>query len=149
MVGRGNILWRREAQVAAWLLLTGGCASLPLQNQQAQHPQQARDAATVNRLTQQAADQVRRCYRGPRVTSAAKQIVTRLRARYSADGQLAGLPQIVWQRSVTPAAEPFAHLIAEAATLAIIRCAPLRLPPEAHAGGWDEIDYTFSPVAVG
>jgi hypothetical protein len=127
--------------LAASLLLLAGCASAP--------PPQGPDPATVRKLFASAADQVQRCYRRPRVASEAKQIVTRLRARYSADGQLAGVPEVVWQRSVDPSAERFAHVIAEAASLAVIRCTPLRLPPEAHAGGWEEIEYTFSPVALG
>jgi hypothetical protein len=103
----------------------------------------------VRRLAQEAADQVRRCYRRPKVASEAKQIVTRLRVKFTPDGQLAQLPELVWQRSVTPAAAPFAPRMVEAASLAIIRCAPIRLPPEVHAGGWDELEFTFSPRGLG
>jgi hypothetical protein len=35
--------------------------------------------------------------------------------------------------------------MAEAATLAVIRCAPVRLPPELYRAGWSEMDFSFSP----
>ncbi len=105
--------------------------------------------ALVNRLAQQAANQVRRCYRKPRVSSEAAQIVTRLRVRFTPEGQLAELPKLVWQRNVTAQTRPFAPRMVEAASLAVIRCAPVRLPPEAHAGGWEELEFTFSPRAMG
>src|SRR3546814_12624149 len=37
-----------------------------------------------------AAEQVKRCYRSPRVSRAARRIQTRLLARYTSDGRLAG-----------------------------------------------------------
>ena len=123
------------------LLLLAGCASAPRPS--------GPDPALVRRLAQEAADQVRSCYRRPKVASEARQIVTRLRVRFTADGQLAQLPELVWQRSVTPSAAPFAPRMVEAASLAIIRCAPLRLPPEVHAGGWEELEFTFSPRGLG
>jgi hypothetical protein len=142
------IMARRDAIAAAvaaallpLLLLSVGCASAP----RASGP----DPLLVRRLAQEAADQVRRCYRKPKVSSEATQIVTRLRVRYTVDGQLAQLPQIVWQRSVTPATQPFASRMAEAASLAVIRCAPVRLPAAAYAGGWEELEFTFSPQRLG
>jgi hypothetical protein len=123
------------------LLLLAGCVSAP-------RPP-GPDPVLVRRLAQAAADQVRRCYQRPRVASEANQIVTRLRVRFTAEGQLAALPELVWQRSVTPAAAPYAPRMLEAASLAIIRCAPIRLPPEVYAGGWDELEFTFSPRGLG
>lgn len=103
----------------------------------------------IRSLAQQAADQVRRCYRKPAVTTEARQIVTRLRVRFTVDGHLMELPQIVSQASVTPSTHPYAAKMAQAATLAMIRCAPIKLPPEAYIGGWDELEFTFSPLAMG
>jgi hypothetical protein len=37
--------------------------------------------------------------------------------------------------------------MAEAASLAVIRCAPLRLPPEHYGEVWRTFELTFSPVA--
>jgi hypothetical protein len=116
-----------------------GCAALP----KAGAPgEQALDA--VGHL---AARQIKRCYRTPRVASSGKQISTRLRVRYRPDGGLADVPQIVWQRGVTPANQAYAADMAEAAGLAVMRCAPVDLPPELYSKGWSVLDLTFSPGA--
>jgi hypothetical protein len=121
------------------LFLLAGCASVS----QPGTP----DPALVDALAQQAADHVKRCYRSPKVGHEVRQIVTRLRVRFAPDGSLAGLPEVLAQHGVTPASRPFAPRMAAAATMAIVRCAPIRLPPEAHAGGWEELEITFSPRA--
>jgi hypothetical protein len=95
-----------------------------------------------------AAERVQRCYRAPRVPFEAKQIVTRVRVRFNADGQPIGLPVLVSQESVTPSARPWANAVAQAAIAAVLRCAPLRLPVEVHRGGWDTFDLTFSPRGI-
>jgi hypothetical protein len=79
------------------------------------------------------------------VAWAGKQIVTRLRVRFAPDGSLAGVPAVVGQTGVTPVNRPYASRMAEAASLAVIRCAPLRLPADLYESGWDELDLTFSP----
>jgi hypothetical protein len=111
------------ARCGAGLLATlalAGCARLP----QPERPDPLRVSAAVGA----AADQVKRCYRSPKVAWAGKQIVTRLRVRFAPDGSLAGVPAVVGQTGVTPVNRPYASRMAEAASLAVIRCAPLRLP---------------------
>jgi hypothetical protein len=105
------------------------------------------DPIVVNQVLASAAAQVRRCYRSPRVDSAARQIVTQLRIRLNSDGTLAALPQLVAQRGVTPYNQPYAARMAEAASLAVIRCAPLLLPPEHFQPVWQEFELNFSPGA--
>src|SRR3546814_14627013 len=56
-----------------------------------------------------AAEQVKRCYRSPRVSRAARRITTRLLVRYTSDGMLAGLPVWLSQDGVTPEGRPFAE----------------------------------------
>jgi hypothetical protein len=90
-----------------------------------------------------AADQVRRCYRNPR--GGPRSIGTRLRVRLNQDGSLAGLPVLLSQSGVTPSNRMFAARMAEAASLAVIRCAPLRLPAQYYAQGWQEFELIFSP----
>jgi hypothetical protein len=114
-----------------------GCAALP----QPAGP----DPLQVSAAIGAAAEQVKRCYRAPRVASAGKQIATRLRVRFAPDGSLAGLPSVVGQTGVTAVNRAYASRMAEAASLAVIRCAPLHLPPELYESGWDELDLTFSP----
>ena len=130
----------RAPLAGALLAAAAGCAQLP-------QPQRA-DALAVHAAIGAAADQVKRCYRAPKVASAGKQISTRLRVRLAADGTLAALPELVAQTGVTPDNQFYAGRMAEAASLAVVRCAPLRLPPELHGGGWNEIDLIFSPRAL-
>ena len=114
------------------LLLGQGCAHRP-----------EFDPRLLDEVFASAAAQVKRCYRFPRVEHVARQISTRLRVRFAPDGSLAGLPQLAWQSGVSSANRHHAAAMAQAATLAVIRCAPLRLPPEAYRG-WREFDLSFS-----
>ena len=104
--------------------------------------------AAVSEAIAAAASRVRSCYRSPRVPFEARQIVTRLRVRYAPDGQPASLPVVVSQGSVTPGNRAYADEMAQAAVSAVLRCGPMRLPPDLHSGGWDDFDLTFSPGAV-
>lgn len=132
--------YERIVAAALALLLVAGCASFATGARV--------DPVIADRLLEQAAFQVKRCYRTPRVPTHARQIVTRLELRLNGDGSLAALPLVLSQEGVTPANQPYAARMAEAATLAVIRCAPLRLPPEFSAL-WDHIELRFSPrVAV-
>lgn len=124
-------------------LALGGCVRTPsVPRAPAIDPQIAKEVLAS------AAAQVRRCYRPPRVATVGKQIITKLEVRLNADGTLAGLPAVVAQSGVTPANRPYAGEMAEAATLAIIRCAPLRLPPEHYTLVWERFELSFSPSAV-
>jgi len=131
---------RRLALVLLPGLLASGCATLP----------PARRAAApvqVDRLLAVAASQVQRCYRAPRVSFEGRQIVTRLRVRFTGDGQLAQLPVVIAQLGLTPRNETYADRMAEAAIEAVLRCAPLRLPDGFPADRLLAFDLTFSPIA--
>jgi hypothetical protein len=120
-------------------MLAWGCTSVPEAG--------APGKRALDGVGQQAARQVKRCYRAPRVASSGKQISTRLRVRYRPDGGLADLPQVVSQAGVTPANQAYAGDMAEAAGLAVMRCAPVKLPPELYSKGWSVLEFTFSPGA--
>ena len=120
-------------------VLAGGCAVLPAAPGRNLEVEQA---------LQNAARQVHSCYRAPRVSSAGRQIVTRLRVRLTPDGELSGLPILLGQSGVTPSNRTSAGPMAEAAIAAVLRCAPLRLPPDLYARGWSAFDLTFSPLGV-
>lgn len=93
------------------------------------------------------ARRVRSCYRGPRVASEGRQIVTTLLIRVTQDGSLGGLPEILSQDGIHPGNRPYASRMAEAAILSVIRCAPYRMPADFVRGDWVEIELTFSPSA--
>jgi hypothetical protein len=101
------------------------------------------DPNAVERVLARAAAQLRPCYRSPPVASEARQISTRLRLHFAPDGSLAALPQLVSQENVTPENRAYAARMAQAATAAVIGCAPVRLPAELYRGGWDEFDLLF------
>ncbi len=105
------------------------------------------DPAAVRQAVQDAAAQVKRCYRSPRIASSGKQISTRLLVRYRKDGGLAALPVVLAQAGVTPDNSAYAGKMAEAAGLAVIRCAPVRLPEDLYEAAWRELELTFSPSA--
>lgn len=133
---------RRAAEASALALasmVAWGCTTVPEAG--------APGELALDGVGQQAARQVKRCYRAPRVASSGKQISTRLRVRYRPDGGLANLPQIVWQGGVTAANQAYAGKMAEAAGLAVMRCAPVNLPPELYSKGWSVLHFTFSPGA--
>lgn len=140
-LGRSAI-WR----IAPLLLAAAACAPAAL-------VRPARPAAALpdpgwQALLESAAQQVRRCYRAPRVGHTGRQIVTRLRVFVSPDGLVAGRPAVIAQDGVTPVNRIYAQRMAEAAIDAVLRCAPLRVPAGVAGEGAFEIDLTFSPSAA-
>lgn len=119
----------------ALALLLWSCAPVP--------PSSA--SAEANRIVADAAEQVRRCYRAPKVPTSGRRIVTRLRVRYTPEGQLAALPAVVAQNGVTPENQAYASKMAQAASMAVIRCSPVNLPLELYTDGWEDFYLTFSP----
>lgn len=123
--------------LAPFALALSGCASV--------QPSDRPNLAAANRIVADAAQQVRRCYRAPKVPTSGRQIATRLRVRYTVEGQLAMLPAVVSQNGVTPENAAYASRMAQAASMAVIRCSPVNLLPELYVGGWDDFYLTFSP----
>jgi hypothetical protein len=107
-------------------LAAAGCVQKPV----ATRPAAIVSSPAFDDVVQKVAAQVKRCYRTPRVASSGKQISTRLLVRYRADGGLAALPVVISQAGVTPDNSAYAGKMAEAAGLAVVRCAPVRLPPD-------------------
>jgi hypothetical protein len=126
-------------------LVLAGCVERPARTAGAV---EARPDPGMARVIAMAADQVKRCYQAPRVGRDGRGIATVLRVAYAPDGTLAELPALVLQRGVTDENRAAAAALAEAAALAVVRCAPLKLPPERYRNGWDSFVLTFSPKAV-
>jgi hypothetical protein len=121
----------------ALAILLSACAS--------QGPKVEATSPAAIRASAQVAEQVRRCYRTPRVPSVGRTISTRLLVRYTADGVLVGLPLLVSQQGVSPESRPWAGRMTEAAKEAVIRCNPVRLPQEAGKRRGSDFFLTFSP----
>jgi len=124
-------------------LLLGGCVS-----QQARYrPPLPLSHPVMRAALDSAASQVRRCYRSPRVSTAARQIVTRVRVRVTPDGTLGGIPMVIFQEGVGPGNRAYAERMAQAAIQSVMSCAPLRLPEDVYRGLSVELELTFSPLA--
>ena len=106
-------------------------------------------AELVAKATADAAAQVKRCYRAPKVFGEGRRITTKLAVRYAPDGNVIGVPMVLSQSGITPENAIFADAMATAAIESVVRCSPLHLPPELYAFGWDSFELTFSPAARG
>jgi hypothetical protein len=141
------------AATASLAALLSGCTSAPLQPRQQGLPrlpraQADRVSAEMARVAlDETARQVRRCYRSPRIASAGRQIITRLRIRLAPDGALGGLPEVIEQVGIHPGNQTYATRMAEAAIMSVIQCAPYRMPEGFAHGEAVEIELTFSPSA--
>lgn len=127
------------------ILFSAVAALGPVACVQMPEPQVRVDPVVAHAVLAKAASHVRTCYRAPRVPQSARQIVTRLAVRLNADGTLAELPVVVSQSGVDASNSADARRMAEAASLAIIRCAPFSLPAEHYPRIWQNIELTFSP----
>lgn len=94
-----------------------------------------------------AAEQVRRCYRSPRIPSHGREIVTHVRVNYAGGGTIVGVPILLRQEGVTPGNRGYAAPMAEAAIASVLRCSPITLPAPMRADPW-QIDYRFSLAAA-
>jgi len=102
--------------------------------------------AAMNGLAAAIKRQVQPCYElGGLSGTPAMQIVTTLRLRYNKDGSVAGNPQLVEQTGISAANRAYAQQIAEVARRAVLRCAPVHLPVELYEGGWDDLNFRFTP----
>jgi len=102
----------------------------------------------MNGLTALIASQVKPCYTVPSGGTDALSIVSRVRIRLKPDGSIAVVPEVVGNSGVTPANQPYLRQMNEAATRAVQRCAPLKLPPDLY-DVWKDIIFNFRPAQMG
>lgn len=102
--------------------------------------------AAMNGLAAAIKRQVQPCYQlGGLSGTSAMEIVTTLRLRYNPDGSVAGTPQIVDQTGINDGNRAYARQIAEVARRAVLQCQPVHLPAELYEGGWDDLNFRFTP----
>jgi hypothetical protein len=107
------------------------------------------DARAMAGLAGAIAAQVKPCYVVPAGGTDSSNIVTVLRLQFKPDGSVAGKPSVVEQSGVTAANQSYSRQMAEAAKRAVLKCAPLRLPPDLYRGGWEDIEFGFNPRQMG
>lgn len=102
--------------------------------------------AQMNGLAAAIIRQIRPCVNfGALAGTPAMGIVTTLQLRFNEDGSVQGSPQLVSQDGVTPANRSYARQMEEVSRRAVLQCAPLHLPQELYAGGWENITMSFIP----
>lgn len=102
--------------------------------------------AAMNGLAAAIKRQVQPCYElGALGGTPAMQIVTVLHMRFNKDGSVAGTPQVVDQTGISDANSGYRQQMADLSRRAVLRCAPLKLPAELYAGGWEELEMGFTP----
>lgn len=103
--------------------------------------------AAMNGLAAAIKRQIQPCYDlGALGGTSAMQIVTVLQIRFNPDGTVAGIPQLVEQQGLNDSNRAYARQMIDISKRAILRCAaPIKLPAELYAGGWENITMGFIP----
>jgi len=107
----------------------------------------AQDIANINGLIQR---QVLPCYDlGALKGTSAMSIVTVINLRFRPDGSVASA-SLVGQTGVNAGNQQYRQQIVDLSRRAVLRCSPLKgLPPELYKGGWENINFTFTPSDFG
>jgi len=101
----------------------------------------------MNGLAALIASQVKPCYTIPAGGADAASIVSKIRLRLKKDGSIAVAPEVVGNLGVNPANQPYLRQMNEAATRALQRCAPYKLPADLFEA-WQDIVFTFRPAQM-
>lgn len=101
----------------------------------------------MNGLVALIASQVKPCYTIPAGGTDTTSIISRIRLRLKKDGSIAAAPEVIGNLGVTPANQPYVRQMNEAATRALQRCAPYKLPPDLFEA-WQDLIFTFRPAQM-
>lgn len=114
-----------------------------------QTPRATLSGIQMRGLASAIAAQVKPCYVIPTGGADAASIVSIMRLRFNPDGSVDGKPSVTDHQGVTGTNQSYVRQMDDAAIRAVLRCSPLKLPPELYEGGWEDIEFTFSPRAMG
>ena len=76
-----------------------------------------------------------------------RRMTVTVRVQYSRDGRVVGLPDVGTPTGMTAANADYARAFADTARRAVLRCQPLKLPPELYAI-WQSVEIGFNPEEV-
>jgi len=99
----------------------------------------------INGLAALIASQVKPCYVLPQGGADTTSIISFIRLHLKKDGSIAVAPEVTGNSGVTPTNQYYVQQMNQAATRALERCAPYRLPAELYKGGWEDLSFTFHP----
>lgn len=103
-----------------------------------------RAAAT---LAQAIRAQVYPCWNPPMGGRDVRNMRVTVRVQYGRDGRVIGSPDVGTPTSVTAGNADYARVFAETARRAVLRCQPLKLPPELY-DLWASVEINFDPEAM-
>lgn len=108
-------------------------------------PKNARlDARATASLEQAIRAQVAPCWNPPIGGADVKKMTVVLHIELNRDGSVVGRPSIVSQTGATAGNADYARAFAETARRAVLRCSPLKLPPEMY-DAWKAFELNFDP----
>jgi len=99
----------------------------------------------MNGLVSLIASQVKPCYTIPAGGADITSIISRVRLRLTKDGSITVAPEILGNLGVNSTNQPYVRQMNEAASRALQRCAPYKLPAELYEGGWEDLIFRFNP----
>lgn len=102
----------------------------------------------VNGLSALIASQVKPCYTIPAGGAGIETIVSKVRLRLKPDGSIKIAPEVIGNSGVNGGNQAYQRQMNEAATRALQRCAPYKLPADLYEGGWEDINFTFRPTQI-
>ena len=103
-----------------------------------------RAAATI---AQAIRAQVAPCWNPPIGGADVRRMTVLIRADFSRDGRLIGVPTIVSQTGVTVGNADYSRAFAETARRALLRCSPLKLPAKQY-DLWKSAEINFDPESM-
>jgi outer membrane biosynthesis protein TonB len=103
-----------------------------------------RAAATI---AQAIRAQVAPCWNPPIGGADVRKMTVLIRADFTRDGRLIGVPSIVSQTGVTPGNADYSRAFAETARRALLRCSPLKLPVKDY-DLWKSAEINFDPESM-
>lgn len=108
-------------------------------------PRQAKlSAIQAATLEQAIRAQIAPCWNPPIGGADVAEMTAVLKIRLNQDGTVAGPPEFVSQTGATAGNQAYARAFVETARRAVLRCAPLRLPPDLFPY-WREFELNFDP----
>lgn len=103
-----------------------------------------RAAATLAQAIQA---QVAPCWNPPIGGRDVRRMTVVIRADYTRDGRVIGNPTVAGQTGATAGNQDYARAFAETARRAVLRCQPLKLPPNLY-DLWKSVEINFDPESM-
>jgi outer membrane biosynthesis protein TonB len=98
-------------------------------------------------LAQAIRAQVAPCWNPPIGGADVRKMTVQIAADFSREGRVIGVPSVVSQTGATAGNSDYARAFAETARRALLRCSPLKLPPDLY-DSWKSVIINFDPESM-